>query len=97
MGDILVGILLPGLCKIFWTDAEPGEDEINGPGLFIGEMCWVNGDAEADGDIIGDWEVLGWWMGDDAGGPKGEWICCKGDWPGVGLCLACCLFRYSFI
>lgn len=59
-GDILLeGIVAPGLCKIFCTETEPGEGEMIGPGLLIGELCWVKGDAEADGDIIGDCELLG--------------------------------------
>lgn len=98
IGDILfVGIVPPGDCMIFWTDAELADGEIIGPGLFIGELCCVKGDTDADGDIIGDCEVLGWWIGDEVGGPNGEWICCRGDWPDAGRCLACCLFRYSFI
>ena len=83
-GDIpllLPGPVLPGLCcKTEVTDPGPGLCDRRGPGLWRGdECCCIMG--EGDGDIIGDCGVEGWWMGDDGGGPRGEWIstdCCWG-------------------
>ena len=83
-GDIpllLPGPVLPGLCcKTEVTDPGPGLCDRRGPGLWRGdECCCIMG--EGDGDIIGDCGVEGWWIGDEEGGPRGEWMttdCCWG-------------------
>lgn len=94
IGDIPLAVGLPGLCKTLDTDPGPGEWDTNGAGLCMGELCWVMGDAV--GDNMGDWGVLAGWIGDEAGGPRGDCVN-SGLWPGPGLCFVCCLFRYSFI
>lgn len=78
---LLPGPGLPGLCcSIQVTDPGPGLCDRRGPGLWRGDgCCCIIG--EGDGDIMGDCGVEGWWTGEEAGRPRGEWMttdCCCG-------------------